>query len=278
MQRERVTDDIYVFTSDLYAQVTASVIMTRGGAVLLDTLAYPEETRQIKHFVENRLHQEVRYIINSHYHADHTTGTYLFPNAQVIAHQRCRDLLHTQGRESLERARNATPELREAELILPDCTFADHLTLYLDDKTLELWSAPGHSPDSIVCYVPEDEVLLAADTFMSIPYFVNGSYDDLLNTIQALQTRQHTYECIVQGHGEVVLKGEIEDKIQSDIDYLVKLNQAVEHALATDAPRDALEAITIEACGKSRILLNGLVQQLHHQNKSWLAEHHHERA
>ena len=44
MQRERVADDIYVFTSDLYAQVTAGVIMTSEGAVVIDTLAYPEET------------------------------------------------------------------------------------------------------------------------------------------------------------------------------------------------------------------------------------------
>ena len=39
MQRERVADDIYVFTSDLYAQVTAGVVVTSEGAVVIDTLA-----------------------------------------------------------------------------------------------------------------------------------------------------------------------------------------------------------------------------------------------
>ena len=37
-QIERVTDDVYVFTSELYAQVTAGVINTRLGAILIDTL------------------------------------------------------------------------------------------------------------------------------------------------------------------------------------------------------------------------------------------------
>ena len=55
MQRERVTEDIYVFTSDLYAQVTAGVVLTTAGAVVIDTLVYPEETLAIKRFVEERL-------------------------------------------------------------------------------------------------------------------------------------------------------------------------------------------------------------------------------
>ena len=37
MQRERVADDIYVFTSEVYAQVTAGVIVSSDGAILIDT-------------------------------------------------------------------------------------------------------------------------------------------------------------------------------------------------------------------------------------------------
>src|SRR5512147_2059438 len=102
MQRERVADDIYVFTSDLYAQVTAGVVVTSEGTVVIDTLVYPDETRFIKRFVESRLGTSIRYVINTHFHADHTTGTCLFKGARVIAHARCRELLITRGRESLE--------------------------------------------------------------------------------------------------------------------------------------------------------------------------------
>src|SRR5690606_3780416 len=96
---------IYVFTSDLYAQVTAGVVLTGDGAVLIDTLTFPEETLQIKRYVEGRLGAQVRYVINTHFHADHTTGTCFFPDAQVIAHRLCRELLDKRGRDSLERAR-----------------------------------------------------------------------------------------------------------------------------------------------------------------------------
>jgi cyclase len=267
MQRERLTDDIYIFTSDLYAQATAAVIVTTEGAVVFDTLVYPEETRAIKRFVENRLGIQVRYVLNSHFHADHTTGTCLFDGATVIAHARCRTLLDTRGRESMERAKAASQEMQDIVLRLPDFTFDDgSMTFYFGKKTFHLWATPGHSPDSIVCHVKEDNVLFAADTLMPIPYFVDGSYDDFLNSLAAL--RGSTYEHIVQGHGEVILRGEIEEKIESDIEYLLKLKKAVDAALAANR---AVENIDIESCGKSRILLNGTVQQLHRQNALTLA-------
>lgn len=270
MQRERVADDIYVFTSDLYAQVTAGVIVTSEGAVVIDTLVYPEETLQIKRFVDMRLGTSVRYVINTHFHADHTTGTCFFKGAHVIAHSRCRDLLNKRGRESLEQVKSASPEMRNVELILPDIVFdGGPLNLHIGNKTLQLWATPGHSPDSIVCLVKEDRVLFAADTLMPIPYFVDGSYDDFVESLNGL--RNGNFENVIQGHGEVILRGEVEEKIETDVDYLQKLKKAVEEALTSSNPERALEAIDIESCGKSRILLNGMVEQLHRQNVLALA-------
>lgn len=268
MQRERVADDIYVFTSDLYAQVTAGLVVTGEGAVLIDTLAFPEESQAIRRFVENRLRTQVRYLINTHYHGDHTMGTSFFPEATVVAHTLCRQLLDTRGRESLERQRTSSPEMNDLALVLPQIVFGDGtMTLHLGDKAFQLWRTPGHSPDSTVCLVKDERVLFAADTLMAIPYFGDGSYGDFLNSLQGL--RNGNFENVVQGHGEIILRGEIEEKIQSDIDYLHKLSDLVDHALGlekSEKVEKALNAITPEKCGKSRILLNGAVEQLHRHN------------
>jgi cyclase len=270
MQRERVADDIYVFTSDLYAQVTAGVIVTSEGAVVIDTLVYPEETQQIKRFVDMRLGTSVRYVINTHFHADHTTGTCFFKGAHVIGHARCRELLDKRGRESLQRVKATSTEMRDVELVLPDMVFDNGpLNLHVGNKTLQLWSTPGHSPDSIVCLVKEDRVLFAADTLMPIPYFVDGNYDDFLASLNGL--RNGNFENVIQGHGEVILRGEVEEKIQMDVDYLVKLKDAVDGALTSATPENALDSIDVESCGKSRILLNGTVEHLHRQNVLALA-------
>lgn len=270
MQRERVADDIYVFTSDLYAQVTAGVVVTSEGAVVIDTMAYPEEALAMKRFIESRLGTTIRYVINTHYHADHSTGTCFFKGARVVGHSQCRDLLATRGRTALERAKAASNDFRDVELILPDIVFdGGPLNLHIGNKAFQLWATPGHSQDSIVCLVKDDRVLFAADTLMPIPYFVDGSYDDFVVSLNGL--RNGNFENVVQGHGEIILRGEIEEKIETDIDYLANLRNAVDAALGSRSPERALEAIDIEKCGKSRILLNGMVEQLHRQNVLTLA-------
>jgi len=125
MQRERITDHIFVFRSDQYAQVTAGLVLTREGAVLIDTLLYPEETMLIRRYIEKGLGASVKYVINTHFHADHTTGTCLFPDARVISHQLCREMLDVRGRESLRHLKENAREFDPVELILPDITFDD---------------------------------------------------------------------------------------------------------------------------------------------------------
>ncbi|MEO1646028.1 MAG: hypothetical protein AAFR67_12640, partial [Chloroflexota bacterium] len=48
-------EDILVFTSDLYVQVTASVVITSEGVVVIDSLLYPEETQQMIQFITERV-------------------------------------------------------------------------------------------------------------------------------------------------------------------------------------------------------------------------------
>lgn len=274
MQRERVTEDIFVFTSDLYVQVTASVVVTTEGIVVIDTLLYPEETQQIKHLVENRLKQPVRYVINTHHHADHTTGTSQFEGATVISHQLCREYLNTRGRESLAHLKNTSSDMADTQLILPDVVFDKRMSFHLGGKTFHLEHSPGHSHDSITVWVEEDNILFAADTVMSLPYFVDGNYTDFLESLEKLQDRN--FENIIQGHGEVILRGEVNKKLKSDIDYLHRLRIAVDKALESstnpEKVQKALASIKVGACGKSHILLNGAVETLHYQNVLTLGE------
>lgn len=263
MQRERITDHIFVFRSDQYAQVTAGVVLTSEGTVLIDTLLYPEETMLIRRYVEDGLGSAVRFVINTHFHADHTTGTCFFPGAQVISHMRCRDMLDGRGRESLRQMKENASEFAPVELVLPDITFDDEMALDVGGVTFKLRGSPGHSPDSIVCLLEDEEVLFAADTVMPIPYFVDGDFSDFVESLSKLLERD--YENIVQGHGDIVLRGEAPEKLTSDLAYLRKLDEAVKDAL--DKGRDDIESlVSLAQCGKSHVLLNGVVQQLHEHN------------
>ena len=265
MVRERIADDIYVFSSRRYAQVTAGAILTKEGVILIDTLFYPVEAREIKRFIEGRLGLKVRYVINTHYHADHTLGTYLFPDALVVAHSRCRQLLDTIGRDGLEQMRKQTNEFDDARIILPDVMFdSGELNIYLGGKTVRLEHTPGHSPDLISTMVVNDRILFASDNVMPVPTMFDGSYDDLVKSLNDMLTL--SLDIVVRGHGEVILRGELSEVIKSDLDYLTNIKNIVEDLVNQGQPIASLERVSIESCGKSRIPLNGFVTDLHQAN------------
>lgn len=264
MLRERVTENVYVFISGLYAEVAATVIVTSEGAVVVDTLPFPEETQQVRAFAERRSPRGVRYVVNTHHHADHIYGSYLFPEAELIAHRRCREILEKVGQESLDQAKAQTPALAPVELRIPQLVFETDLLLRLDEKTIHLMHAPGHAPDGVMVHIREDKVLVASDTVTPVPLIVRGDRKAMIHSLKEIKNLN--LENVIQGHGGVLLRGEIDETVNSNITYLKKIEAKVRDIVDQDLPRSSLSGIDIEDCGKSRIPLGGLVLRLHLAN------------
>ena len=265
MHRERVSENVFWFQSEVYAQVTAGVIVGPQWAVVIDTLALPEETLGMREFIEHELGVQVRYVINTHYHADHTWGNCFFPGATVIGHARCRELLIERGVPSLESARKQNPNLRQVKIVPPHLTFASgELTMRVGKKNLVFSQSFGHSDDGISVLVEEDRVLFAGDAFMSLPYVVDGNIDDMLASIKRIG--RMGLENIIQGHGDIILRGEIDAAVKENLNYLNNIKKAVKSAGKRKDVDEYLDAITIEGCGKSRVYLGGLAETLHRRN------------
>ncbi|MEA3335921.1 MAG: MBL fold metallo-hydrolase [Chloroflexota bacterium] len=271
MLRERVALDIYVFRSEIYLQVMAGVIVTDEGAVIIDTLPFPSETQRMREFALRRCPQGIRYLILTHAHADHIMGSYLFPEAELIGHRRCRDYLLRSGEDNLALAQSQSPQLSAVQLRMPRIVFDNSLVLRIGGKTITLHHSPGHSPDVITVRIKEDKVLFASDTILPVPYIdfqVGGNMADLRKSLNAIEVQG--LDNVVQGHGDVLLRGEIRGTIQSSLDYLDCIEKAVDEHIAIDAPAQSLLEMSIEECGKSRIPLDGMVQRLHQANLYYL--------
>jgi glyoxylase-like metal-dependent hydrolase (beta-lactamase superfamily II) len=271
MQRERISENVYWFQSETYAQVTAGVITGPKWAVVVDTLM-PQETLGIRNFVEEKLGLAVRYVINTHYHADHCWGNCFFPGATIIGHERCRELLIKKTPSALEIARQDSPLYKQISIKPPQITFSQGtFTMRVGNKTLRLFTTPGHSEDGISVLVEDDKVLFTGDTFMPLPFIVDGNLDQYVQSLQHFATMG--LENIIQGHGNIILRGEIEDKVRENIMYLTALQKAVRTARRRKNPIEILDSIGVETCGKSRILLGGLAGELHKRNLRALYYH-----
>lgn len=151
------------------------------------------------------------------------------------------------------------------EIILPELVFREGvLNLYLGGKTLQLYHMPGHSMDLVGVYVTNNQILFASDNCMPVPTVFDGSHRALTESLKKMLDLEP--DTIVQGHGEVILRGEVNAIIQDDLDYLARIHDKVSKVLNKNQPIDALDKIGIESCGKSRIPLNGLVADLHRAN------------
>ena len=266
INHERVADNVFSFQSDVYAQVNAGVIAGPNWAVVIDTLAYPEETLAIREFVEQEFKVPVRYVINTHYHADHSWGNVFFPGAFVISSALCRKLLIERGRPSLDEARKQNSSIfRQVRIVLPHLTFDQgEVGLLVGKKTLKMLPLPGHSPDGIGVLVEEDRVLFSGDVMMPLPYLVDGSIDQMETSLRSML--KMGLENIIQGHGDIVLRGEIDGAIEDNLKYLGKIRKVAQDASTRRFPLDLLERVSVQSCGKSRVLIGGLAEDLHQRN------------
>jgi len=97
-----------------------------------------------------------------------------------------------------------------------------------------------------------------------LPYIVDGDIDEIMSSIKRIG--RMGLENIVQGHGDVILRGEIDAAVRENLNYLSAIKRAVKAASRRKNAIELLDNITIEECGKSRVYLGGLAQTLHQRN------------
>ncbi len=80
--------------------------------------------------------------------------------------------------------------------------------------------------------------MIASDSVMPVPYIVGGDLDDMILSLQAIRAK--SLENLVQGHGEVLLRGEIEETLDANINYLRIIDRLVRERIARGVPAPVL--------------------------------------
>jgi len=143
--------------------VRGALIAGAERVVVWDSLSHPHD---MTHFFPLFGAKEV-IIIYSHADWDHVWGTAGLPyhHATIIGHAACLSRFSDDVPNVLREKQAAESSRWDAvQLIAPNLTFQQELSLELGGVTLMLRHLPGHTLDSIVAFLPEQGILFAGDT------------------------------------------------------------------------------------------------------------------
>jgi cyclase len=173
----------------------------------------------------------VKTLVNTHHHGDHTHGNYLFGDATIVAHERCRAEILAEGPPGTSKLVNSGTwtdvEWGEIQTAPPFVTYTDRVSLYVDELKCEVShvGTPAHSTNDSIVWIPERRVLFAGDLLFNggTPFLLAGSVTGALGAVAAL--KELGAETIVPGHGPVC-GPEVIDDVLAYLNFVLDLARA----------------------------------------------------
>lgn len=183
----------------------------------------------------------IRYLVNTHYHVDHTGGDQALRDAGaiIVAHRNVRGWVRTDNIHLL--GDRITPEMKMAieKLPLPDVTTDKDLTVWLGSRRVVVRTVLGHTGGDLTIFVPDAKVLFTGDLLWRRipPNLIDGSVKEWAATDSDFEHMPDaTHVTYVPGHGDVADLRDVED-FRS---YLLDLRRLVSAGRKDGLKGDAL--------------------------------------
>lgn len=263
---QKVAEGIYAAVARPSALINcnAAIFENANDLMIVDTHSKPSAVVSLVSQIRREITAKpIRYIVNTHFHWDHTQGTPSYkriaPRADVVSSAATRTLIEEFGaarleasleqipktleryRKQLEAARTAEEKAHykrmieetreyERELLaykpeLPNVTFRDDLVLH--DKAHDLHLAfrgRGHTAGDIVVFCPQKKVLATGDlAHCFFPYIGDGYPREWPRTLRSVGAFDSTH--VIGGHGPVQ---QGRDRLDQMAAYIEELTAAVE--------------------------------------------------
>jgi glyoxylase-like metal-dependent hydrolase (beta-lactamase superfamily II) len=196
----KLADDLYVIYNDFVPGNTTALI-TEAGVVLVDD-KYEIDHANVMEQLRKVTKQPVRYVINTHYHGDHSGGNAKLQalGAQAVSSEKARERM-VAGKQSG----------------LTDLTFDERMHVRLGGKQIDLYYfGRAHTDGDIVALFPQHRVLATGDVFAFgdrtpelIDYPGGGSAKEWPATLDKVLALKG-FDRVVPGHGVVTTRAELQ--------------------------------------------------------------------
>ena len=237
-----VADGIYcaLGTENLPVWCNATVIINETDVIIVDSHVIPAAAVALLEELKEVTQKPVRYLINTHFHFDHTFGNQSYPaEVEIIGHEFTRDAIASGAsmsgkaydliiggipnqisslREQLdtvsvqeERVKleqrlayqeNLLAGVRTVNPTAPNIAFSQHLTLYRGDREIRLlYFGRGHTGGDVVVHLPREGILITGDLiYESLPYMGDGYFPEWVETLEQLKGLE--FDWIIPCHGQ----------------------------------------------------------------------------
>ena len=206
----QVKPDLYEIEGD---GGNVAALVTNEGIILVDD-KFDQDHDSILAKLKTVSEQPVKYVINTHYHQDHSGGNAKFlPTAEVISTQNARTniLEHKQS--------NVTgPAVAPARVV-----FTDETAVFLGGKEVRAkFFGRGHTNGDAVVYFPQLKTVHTGDLMAGasplIDYNGGGSLVEWPKTLDAAMNKLD-FDTVIPGHGAVTNKAGLK-KYRDDVEKL----------------------------------------------------------
>src|ERR1051326_5097022 len=215
---KRVADDLYFFYD--YDGSNSVFLVTDAGVLVIDTREHPRAAEDLLSRIRKVTDKPIKWVINSHFHGDHTFGNAAFQaaGATFVAHRETARIMKLVQPKEMARRQDYFKEHNydpnEVKLILPDVIFDDQMSIYLGGREVRLmYLGPGQQAGDTFVLIPHDRTLFTPGAFArhSMPNMAfTPSVDSWVNLLDKISARDD-YDYILPAHGDVAHREDIKE-------------------------------------------------------------------
>jgi cyclase len=198
--------------------------------------------RKILANIRSSTSKPIRYVLNTHWHNDHTYGNCVFVDAgaTIVSSTECAQELASKGPAGWNSWNETAHSLEGFRLEQPALTFTDRITFDDGAERVEITRVdPSHSKGDAIAYLPKHKILITGDLCVNWAFGNNigdqgANPENWIRVLDGLL--KWDVKLVVPGHG-----GPVDlEKLRVQRDYLMEIVNGVQSGIRDGKTVDSL--------------------------------------